>query len=195
MAYPELLQRRIKYKKYRDMTLYTLTRDLHHICEDHPVGASMSRGDVPAQWWADWLYSLFRIHRIIDADIDPSLQCADRLEADIKATSVDPRKNLPAVSFCEKLKGDENLRTAAHYVLTGAHLMGGQVMKKTIGDRLPTLHLQMDNRKEVLNIWKPYRERVDVAEEARIVFRALLDIMDEIVALDGRRDETGFGDE
>ena len=38
-------------------------------------------------------------------------------------------------------------------------------------------------------------QRVDVAEEARIVFRALLDIMDEIVALDGRRNETGFGDE
>lgn len=186
MAYPELLERKRRFKAYNDMTLYTLTRDLHHVCEDHPVGASMSRGDVCEQWWADWLLALFRIHHIIDSELDPRLRCVDRIREDLSASRVDPRGNVPAGKLCERLREDKYMRIAAHYVLTGAHLMGGQVMRKTIGDRLPTKHLQLDNRREILDLWRPYRDRVDVAEEAREVFRSLLAIMDRMIELDGR---------
>lgn len=189
MAYPELLERKQKYKKYRDMNLYTLTRDLHHICEDHPVGASMSRGDVPEQWWADWLYALFRIHHIIDEGFDSRLCCVNKLQDDLEASRVDPRGNIPAGHLCEKLRASKYMRDAARYVLTGAHLMGGQVMRKSIGDRLPASHLEMDNRKEVLDIWRPYRERVDIAEETRDVFRSLIFIMDKMIELDDRKRE------
>lgn len=189
MAYPELLERKRRFKAYDDMSLYTLTRDLHHICEDHPVGAAMSRGDVSEQWWADWLHALYKIHCIIDFDLPPELRCCSRIRDDLHACSLDPRPNTSVNTLCARLREDENMRVAAHYVLTGAHLMGGQVMRKTIGDNLPTTHLKIDNRKEVLDLWKPYRERVDVAEEAREVFRSLLAIMNEMLDYDALEQE------
>ena len=184
MAYPQLLDRKAQSKAYADMTLFTLTRDLHHVCEDHPVGAAMSRGDVPTRWWADWLSALEAAHRAVDDDAPEPMRCADEIADDLAATDATPRPNNAAARLARHLACNADMRVAAQYVLVGAHLMGGQVVKKRIGDRLPTSHLQLNDRRALFETWRPLRDRVDLAEEARQVFRFLYAIMGEITARD-----------
>lgn len=184
MPYPQLLDRKAASRAYADMTLFTLTRDLHHVCEDHPVGASMSRGDINAQWWADWLAALEAAHQEVDADAPEPMRCAAELADDLSTLGLTPRPNNATDQLAADLSEDSHLRVAAQYVLVGAHLMGGQVMRKRIGDRLPTKHLQLGDRRALMEVWKPLRERVDLAEEARHVFRGLYAIMNEIQRLD-----------
>jgi hypothetical protein len=189
MPYPQLLERKERYKAYEGMTLYSLTRDLHHVCEDHPVGAAMSRGDISAQWWADWLNALIAIHQVIDTVAPPPLRFAQALKEDLAESAVPPRPTRSAHHLSATLAGNPYLADAAHYVITGAHLMGGAVMRKSIGDRLPTGHLYPYDRNRVVEDWKPYRDRVDLGEEARQVFRSLIHIMDEIMANDHKDHE------
>ena len=171
-------------KSAENAPLWHGTRDLHHACEHHPVGASMSRGDVCEQWWADWLATLAAAHELIDPELDPRLQCLDGIRADLAACGLAPRPNKPAERFVRALSDDPKLREAAQYVLTGAQLMGGQVMRKRIGSRLPKKHLELSDRREMVAVWSPMRERDDLVHEARTVFSYLLAIMQDIVATD-----------
>jgi len=166
------------------MSLYEATKDLHHVCEQHPVGASMSDGTISKQWWSDWLNALLMAHEVIDPDIDERLWRKDELRIDVKGSAVEPRPNTQAEAFAEQLRQRPQLREAARYALTGAHLMGGQVTRVRLGARLPNAHLHFRDRKEISEIWKPYRERTELADDAREVFDWLLKIMDEILALD-----------
>ena len=48
------------------MTLYDATRDLHHACEQHPLGQAMVNGAVTPQHWADWLLGFkHQVQRLI----------------------------------------------------------------------------------------------------------------------------------
>ena len=67
-------------------------------------------------------------------------------------------------------------------LLTGAHLMGGEIMRRRL-EGYPTRHLEWDDRKEALAVLQGYRTRDDITEEARDCFKALLAIMDEIKQL------------
>jgi len=169
------------------MSLYEATKDLHHVCEQHTVGSTMSDGSISKQWWADWLGALLIAHEIIDPEIDERLWRKEQLRVDVMGSSVEPRNNSQADLFGAELSSRPRLREAARYVLTGAHLMGGQVTRVRLGSRLPNAHLHFADRKEVSEVWKPYRERADLADEAREVFDWLLRIMDEIVRLDSAR--------
>jgi hypothetical protein len=151
----------------------------------HIVGASMSDGTISSQWWADWIKVLYEFHSVIDGpkDQDNLSRCLE-LEVDIKGCSVTPRYNYVAEELKTKLRISDRMQEAGRYVLTGAHLMGGAVTKKRIGGRLPTAHLQFGHRKNLMKTWTPYRQRVDLTEEARMIFQYLLWSMDEILLLD-----------
>jgi hypothetical protein len=69
----------------------------------------------------------------------------------------------------------------AAYVLTGAHLMGGEIMRRRLVG-YPTTHLEWDDRKAAIVELNKFREREDIVEESRKCFQALLKIMDEIKA-------------
>ena len=166
------------------MSLYEATKDLHHACEQHPVGATMSDGSISKQWWADWLGALLAAHEVIDPEIDERLWRKEQLRVDVMCSSVPPRPNSQVDLFVEELRARPQLREAARYVLTGAHLMGGQVTRVRLGARLPNAHLHFRDRKEVSEIWKPYRDRTELSDDAREVFDWLLKIMDEILAGD-----------
>jgi hypothetical protein len=166
-------------------TLFDTTRDLHHACELHPVGGSMSDGSILKQWWADWLSALYQIHRVIDGDSDiDDLSRIQELNVDLKACSINPRYNCITRELVKKLKESERYRMAARYVITGAHLMGGQVTRKRIAGRLPSAHLHYGNRKQLMNEWLPYRQKTELTQEARRIFQYLLWIMDEILMND-----------
>ena len=158
--------------------LWEATRDLHHACEEHPVGAAMASGKPPMAWYADWLYAIHRIHHKIDPTLPAALHRTARLEKDITATGLVSTPVPAACAYAESLDTADKIAGAA-YVLTGAHLMGGEIMRRRL-DGYPTAHLEWDDRKVALEELKVYRVRSELATEARECFAALLRIMDEI---------------
>lgn len=157
--------------------LWKETRDLHHACEEHDVGAAMASGQPPIQWYTDWVRSLLEIHSVIDSHYSSTINRVDRLKLDLK-NLVKPSELAIAKQYAESLKTEKDIAGTA-YVLTGAHLMGGEVMRRRLID-YPTKHLEWENRKEALKELNILRSREDVIREARNCFSALLEIMDEI---------------
>jgi len=158
--------------------LWTATRDLHHACEAHPVGAAMASGKPPAVWYADWLQALHQLHVVVDSVLPLELGRIDRLDADLVASGAVATRSIAADKYTYTLNNELSLEGAA-YVLTGAHLMGGELMRRRL-EGYPTSHLEWDDRKVGLAWLKPVRERADLAQAARDCFAALLSIMDEI---------------
>lgn len=119
-------------------TLYDTTRDLHHACEHHLVGGSMADGTISKQWWADWIESLRMIHLAIDGDphMDPLSRIVE-LDVDVRGSVATPRYNVIADELSNRLMSSERMIDAARYVITGAHLMGGQVLANVSPDDFP----------------------------------------------------------
>jgi heme oxygenase len=164
--------------------LHAATRDLHHAVEQTALGRSMADGTVSAQAWADWLDVLLRLHEEVDEWMPPVLRRAEAVLEDLMelpaARRVDSADLFIAKTWCE--------RTAigAGYVVVGAHLMGGAIIAKKIGGRLPTRHLQWGDRKAALLAFKPLRHRADCTDGAVGCFEALLDVCRAIEARDAK---------
>jgi len=161
--------------------LWKETRDLHHACEQHAVGGAMATGKPPAIWYAAWLIALEQIHSIIDPHMPDLLNRTNRLIEDINTMQYELPLLEAAKVYTLSLTDEKKIAGAA-YVLTGAHLMGGEIMRRRL-EGFPTKHLEWDDRKEAIAILQTYRTRDDITEEARDCFRALLTIMDEIQRL------------
>lgn len=162
------------------MNLREATQDLHHAAERHPLGAAMADGSISEQWWADWLGALFIIHSTIDPELPTSLRRTVEIARDIAELGIQPNPSRCAMEYVQSLSSTE----ATAYVFTGAHLMGGAITAGQVGDRLPTHHLQWNDRRESVREWKPWRERDDLAEDARLAFSAVIGICEEITSRD-----------
>lgn len=160
--------------------LWEETRELHHACEQHAVGGAMATGKPPRIWYAAWLVALEQIHSVIDKHMPDILNRTDRLIEDINEMQFDLPKLEQATVYTDSLTDEKKIAGAA-YVLTGAHLMGGEIMRRRL-EGFPTKHLEWDDRKEAIGILQTYRTRDDIGEEAKDCFKALLDIMDDIEA-------------
>lgn len=158
--------------------LWLATRDQHHACEQHEVGAALATGTPPWMWYAAWLKALHQLHVKIDPSLPTALHRADALKQDLKACNLKVPKLQAANKYIHTLTTEPAI-AGAGYVLTGAHLMGGEIMRRRLQD-YPTQHLTWTDRAEALTLLQPLRARVDVAQEARACFTALLAIMDEI---------------
>lgn len=158
--------------------LWEATRSLHHACEAHIVGKAMASGNPPKAWYANWLEALRVIHSAIDPNLPECLHRVDRLSDDIYALGCDVSTSVAALAYAKSLDNEKKLAGAA-YVLTGAHLMGGEIMRRRL-EGFPTKHLTWDDRKEALVELNKLREREDISEEAVACFDALLSVMDEI---------------
>lgn len=159
--------------------LWQATRDLHHACEEHPVGAAMASGTPPHEWYAKWMMALNQIHTYVDGYVPDEVKRAQALQEDLDALDEKVSPLLTAALYTRSLKNNPTRIAGAAYVLTGAHLMGGEVMRRRL-DGYPTKHLEWHNRKAALAVLQTYREREDIVEEARDCFAALLAVMDEI---------------
>jgi len=159
--------------------LWEATRDLHHACEAHPVGAAMAGGAPPVEWYAQWLQALHTIHSVVDPTLPPCLHRVERLAQDLESMAIDIPQSAAAKAYAQSLVTEVELAGAA-YVLTGAHLMGGEIMRRRLTG-YPTTHLEWADRQEALNELKPLRQRPDIAQSARDCFAALLAVMDEMI--------------
>ena len=67
--------------------LWEATRDQHHACEEHLVGAAMASGKPPMDWYSDWLYAIHRIHHKIDPTLPVVLHRTERLDNQLRGRS------------------------------------------------------------------------------------------------------------
>ena len=162
-------------------TVWDSTRELHHSCESHPVGGAFAGGVPPVIWYACWLNVLKAIHEVLDPKLPQCLHRVDKLKVDIKATDLPAPIIQAAEAYAKTLDNPLSISGAA-YVLTGAHLMGGEIMRrKLLG--YSTTHLEWEDRKLALTELTKLRDTPDITEAAKACFKALLDSMDEIQAL------------
>jgi len=161
------------------------TKELHHAAEAHPIGASMADGTMRPEWWAEWLQALFVIHCALDVHLPPDLGRSDALAADITAMATQydchGADSDAAAGFARQLHYGYGIHGAA-YVFTGAHLMGGAITERAIGQRLPCAHLRWLDRAAAIAAWQTYRSDTSREKEARAAFRCVLDILDEILS-------------
>lgn len=163
----------------KENSIWGETRDLHHACETHAVGYSLSIGKPPVSWYASWLNVLLALHGVVDSTLPQSLGKVERLKVDIQSLNFKALPNAAAAKYAATLTTDESIAAVA-YVLTGAHLMGGEIMRRRL-EGFSTTHLEWDNRQEGLAWLKIARNRTDITKEVRDCFAALLSVMDEIL--------------
>lgn len=161
--------------------LWEATRDLHHACEAHPVGGAMAAGTPSPLWYAGWLNVLLDIHMAIDPHLPEQVHRVERIKQDIESLGVSVPRIKAATEYANTLNNNMSI-TGAAYVMTGAHLMGGEIMRRRLQD-FPTAHLCWDDRKEALKCLTLLRDSPGVIEPARLCFKALLSSMDEIYEL------------
>ena len=137
----------------------------------------MSAGDVAAHDWRDWIGALRTIHAAADVHAPAVLHRVAALDADLDRLG-DPRPVAAAAAYAAALTAAD--APGAVYVLGGAGLMGGAVIERRVGLRLPCEHLRWQDRRAALDAWRPLRARGDQIEAARACFAALLACMDEI---------------
>lgn len=161
--------------------LWEETRDLHHACEQHDVGGAMATGKPPRIWYAAWLRALFQIHNTLDLHAPSEIVRVFELLEDMSCMDIMVRELRSANEYIKTLDNPKAI-DGAIYVLTGAHLMGGEIMRRRL-EHFPTKHLEWKDRKASIAVLQTYRTRNDITEEARACFQALLNIMDEILLL------------
>lgn len=163
--------------------LWEATRDLHHACEEHPVGTSMSNGTVSEQVWCDWLGALHVLHRAIDPWLPPYVQVSGELTIDLMdLLPLTPRRTEAPHTFAATLTSPERVCGAA-YVLVGAHRRGGRVIEKRMAEAgrvLPSRHVKFFMPDEAEAFVKFLRTKGAIGPAARDTFQCLLDVMDEI---------------
>lgn len=161
--------------------LWEETRDLHHACEQHTVGGSMASGKPPRVWYAAWLKALYQIHVYIDRYAPKEIHRALPLVIDFQEMNIPIIEINAATTYVDDMINNHTSQKVdgAIYVLTGAHLMGGEIMRRRL-EGYPVKHLEWNDRKSAIAILQTYRTRNDITTEARDCFQALLNIMDEI---------------
>lgn len=159
--------------------LWNATRDLHHACEQHPVGEVMAVGRPPLIWYRAWLQVLLQLHQVVDQHLPETVHRVSRIQQDISATGISVEPISAAQDYANTLTNPVEISGAA-YVLTGAHLMGGEIMRRRL-EGFPTQHLCWTSRPEALKCLTVLRESEHVIQPARNCFKALLDSMDEIL--------------
>jgi hypothetical protein len=179
------------------MSLYLATRELHHACEQHPLGQRMSAGTISAQEWADWLMAFRAIHGAIDPHLPALLARVALLDADLAAMramfGVAARLPAPAERFAQGISdaaGEGEFTPpavlGAAYVLHGAHRRGGQVLARLMGGiGYASAHVIYPMPAAAEAFVKGLRDAEHLASHARATFAALLAVMDDIMKVDG----------
>jgi len=159
--------------------LWEATRDLHHAVENGALGRALAAGTLPRAAYARWLASFYVIHGAIDPFLPEAARRAPHLHADITACRAGYRPPAAALAHATQCFAPR-MREGAAYVLLGAHLMGGALLRRRC-PHLPMSHAVFADRREALDLLQDYRLREDLAPEARACFAALQESAKEIM--------------
>lgn len=163
--------------------LYHATTNLHHDAEKHPFGQRMAEGTLTRQEWVDWLGAMEQIHVALDPYLHPSLKRAHDIHMDqLMMLPLTPRHSEVADSIVKSLD-NARLIGGLCYILSGANLKGGQVIRKKIEPLgFPCNHLTFapEDASPADKWLKRLRDATELAEGAKAAFIGVLKVMDEI---------------
>jgi len=165
-----------------DLSLYDRTKSVHHDAEEHPFGKRMAHGDITLPEWADWLGAMQQVHLWLDPFLPPFLQRGGTLTFDLAQTlPTEPRDVSASHHFMASMPTGPVKVGGAAYVLTGAHLRGGAVIRKRLIPKgFPCNHLRFHEPK-LANDWiVALREAPYLEPGAHAAFESIIAIMDEI---------------
>lgn len=166
-----------------DTNLYHATTNLHHDAEKHPFGERMLNGTLSRQEWTDWLGAMEQIHIALDPYLPPSLKRAHDLHMDLLMMLPLKPARSEAIEALTLDLIDPELIGGLSYVLSGANLRGGQVIRKRLSPLgFPCNHLSFDamHVAPADNWLKRLRDAKALRDGAQQAFRAVLCVMDEI---------------
>lgn len=163
------------------MSLYELTRTLHHEAETHPWGKRMAVGDITMKEYADWLGALSTIHEALDPNLPVALQrCGALMEDTLACLPEQGTPNKAASEFAKSLHDPVSIGGAA-YIMIGAHFRGGAVIRKRMEPKgFPCRHLRFSDAAAADQFLKLLRPLEDLAPGAQRCFRATINVMEEI---------------
>jgi hypothetical protein len=157
--------------------------NIHRDAENHPFGKRMTAGDITLQEWADWIFACMQLQSSADDFLHPALRRTPQMLLDLGAMpTVEPHYSEAASEALTTLP-TADLIGGIGYVLSGANVRGGQVIRKQLEPlEFPVNHLtltasEMAAANEALN---PLRDAFENSEGAQEAFRIMLRIMDEI---------------
>jgi hypothetical protein len=167
------------------MNLHDLTKETHHKAENSLFGARYSAGILTPREYVSWLDAQYKIHELVDRVVPCSLHRCGPLARDMTQLYIyPPAYNLgQTYEFLAFLKRELPYSLlAASYILYGAHLQGGAVIKpRLVSAGLPVAHLEFGEEAKQGRIWlKGLRELADLGDLANEAFQRIINIMDEI---------------
>lgn len=162
--------------------LYKATTELHHSAELHPFGQRMATGTLTRAEWANWLGAMLQIHLALDPYLPPSLKRAHDLQMDLAEMLPLRAEFSPVAAGIVAALTDVELIGGLCYILSGANLKGGQVIRKRIEPLgFPCHHLTFLSETAAADKWlKQLREVPALAKGAQDAFAAVLVLMTEI---------------
>jgi heme oxygenase len=167
------------------MSLYDATTDVHHDAQETIFGKKMAEGVLTRQEWGDWLNAMAAIHRELDPFLPAACRRLPELTRDlIELADVQPAQ-LPATRAVLTPLFTEGPAYIGglSYVMCGANLRGGAVVRKALAKTgLPCHHLYFSREDAfAADQWlKRIREYPQLEAASRQAFGNILLIMKEI---------------
>jgi len=168
------------------MNRYEATKETHHDAEQTPFGQEYSKGTLSRQSYTDWIFLQLTIHSLLDPLVPYYVQRAPYLMQDLAELLPCQGRSLKAAEELVKpfFTDVPAWALSAAYILNGAHLRGGQVVRKTLEPAgFPTHHLDFEDEAKAREWLRQQREHTHLAETDVLFFKGMIKAMDEIYAL------------
>jgi hypothetical protein len=165
------------------MNLHDLTPESHHDAQETDFGKRYAKGDISRREYASWIHMQFVAHHeVLDRILPWHCQRGATLALDLAALLPDQPYVLSSVDgLREVLLESPYTGLAGAYVLMGAHLRGGAMIRPNLERAgLPVHHLYFDAPASAREYLRKLREFPALADEVDRVFRAVTTVMDEI---------------
>jgi heme oxygenase len=165
--------------------LRSATQDIHHAAEETGISKMLVSGDFTASEWAAFLSNQYLIRKAIeDRNIIQlnDLLSAPRVRADLASLDVSGEvgvvdSTIEYVNYLNQLS--EHLVWSHIYAIYLGDLYGGQMIRKSLKDKLPVSMLEFENRTELVAYVRQNLVDAD-ANEAVAAFEWIIKIYQDL---------------
>ena len=170
------------------MNLYEATQNTHHQAQMHSFGKRMAGGNLTRQEWCDWIGALAQMYQHLDKYLPLSLRRSQDLFLDLaQLLPLEAHRSLAVDNLIREFSLPDNLKLIGGlaYLLAGANLRGGQLVRKKMEVKgYPCNYLEFNSENhEVAEAWlRKMREFPEFSESTNRAFEVLIAVMDEIEA-------------